>query len=88
VRAREMFARIAGLHAVKTLDQYDFNFATGARASRSRKPRLPFGRDLARTRVSRPLLDQLLDRLNAQRSIQTLSPAVRSRAIVLTSGVA
>jgi hypothetical protein len=29
-RAREMFARIAGFPAVKTLDQYDFNFATGA----------------------------------------------------------
>src|SRR5271155_1363488 len=29
-RAREMFARIAGFPAIKTLDQYDFNFATGA----------------------------------------------------------
>ncbi|HLW69086.1 MAG TPA: ATP-binding protein [Candidatus Binataceae bacterium] len=29
-RAREMFARIAGFPAVKTLDQYDFTFATGA----------------------------------------------------------
>jgi DNA replication protein DnaC len=29
-RAREMFARIAGFPAVKTLDQYDFSFATGA----------------------------------------------------------
>ena len=28
-RAREMFARIAGFPAIKTLDQYDFNFATG-----------------------------------------------------------
>ena len=26
-RAREMFARIAGFPAIKTLDQYDFNFA-------------------------------------------------------------
>jgi DNA replication protein DnaC len=30
VRAREMFARVAGFPAIKTLDQYDFNFATGA----------------------------------------------------------
>jgi DNA replication protein DnaC len=29
-RAREMFARIACFPAVKTLDQYDFTFATGA----------------------------------------------------------
>ena len=29
-RAREMFARVAGFPAIKTLDQYDFNFATGA----------------------------------------------------------
>ena len=29
-RAREIFARIAGFPAIKTLDQYDFNFATGA----------------------------------------------------------
>jgi DNA replication protein DnaC len=29
-RAREMFARIAGFPAIKTLDQYDFNFAAGA----------------------------------------------------------
>jgi DNA replication protein DnaC len=29
-RAREMFARIAGFPAIKTLDQYDFNFAIGA----------------------------------------------------------
>jgi DNA replication protein DnaC len=29
-RAREMFARTAGFPAVKTLDQYDFGFATGA----------------------------------------------------------
>src|SRR5579864_3084701 len=29
-RAREMFARIAGFPAIKTLDQYDFNFASGA----------------------------------------------------------
>ena len=29
-RAREMFARIACFPAVKTVDQYDFNFATGA----------------------------------------------------------
>jgi hypothetical protein len=28
-RAREMFARIGGFPAIKTLDQYDFNFATG-----------------------------------------------------------
>ena len=28
--AREMFARIAGFPAIKTLDQYDFNFASGA----------------------------------------------------------
>jgi DNA replication protein DnaC len=33
-RAREMLARVAGFPAIKTLDQYDFNFATGA----SRKP--------------------------------------------------
>ena len=30
VRAREMFARVAGFPAIKTLDQYDFTFATGA----------------------------------------------------------
>ena len=29
-RAREMFARVAGFPAVKTLDQYDFNFTPGA----------------------------------------------------------
>src|SRR3954469_1890595 len=29
-RAREMFARLAGFPAVKTLDGYDFGFATGA----------------------------------------------------------
>jgi len=29
-RARELFARIAGFPAIKTLDQYDFAFATGA----------------------------------------------------------
>ena len=29
-RAREMFARTAGFPAIKTLDQYDFSFATGA----------------------------------------------------------
>lgn len=29
-RVREMFARVAGFPAIKTLDQYDFNFATGA----------------------------------------------------------
>jgi len=29
-RAREMFARVAGFPAIKTLDQYDFSFATGA----------------------------------------------------------
>ena len=29
-RAREIFARIAGFPAIKTLDQYDFGFATGA----------------------------------------------------------
>ena len=29
-RACEMFARIAGFPAIKTLDQYDFNFAIGA----------------------------------------------------------
>jgi DNA replication protein DnaC len=29
-RARELFARVAGFPAVKTLDQYDFNFASGA----------------------------------------------------------
>jgi IstB-like ATP binding protein len=28
VRAREMFARVAGFPAIKTLDQYDFTFAT------------------------------------------------------------
>ena len=28
--AREMFARVADFPAIKTLDQYDFNFATGA----------------------------------------------------------
>jgi DNA replication protein DnaC len=28
-RAREMFARLAGFPAIKTLDQYDFGFATG-----------------------------------------------------------
>jgi hypothetical protein len=34
-RAREMFARIACFPAIKTLDQYDFAFATARRASRS-----------------------------------------------------
>jgi DNA replication protein DnaC len=29
-RAREMFARVEGFPAIKTLDQYDFAFATGA----------------------------------------------------------
>lgn len=29
-RARQMLARVAGFPAVKTLDQYDFGFATGA----------------------------------------------------------
>ena len=29
-RAREMFARVAGFPAIKSLDQYDFGFATGA----------------------------------------------------------
>src|SRR5712671_6033877 len=29
-RAREMFARVAGFPAIKTLDQYNFGFATGA----------------------------------------------------------
>jgi IstB-like ATP binding protein len=29
-RARKMFARVAGFPAIKTLDQYDFSFATGA----------------------------------------------------------
>jgi DNA replication protein DnaC len=29
-RARELFARIAGFPSIKTLDQYDFAFATGA----------------------------------------------------------
>lgn len=29
-RAREMFARVAGFPAIKTLDQYDFAFASGA----------------------------------------------------------
>jgi DNA replication protein DnaC len=29
-RAREMFARVAGFPAIKTLDQYDFSFAAGA----------------------------------------------------------
>jgi hypothetical protein len=29
-RASEMFARVAGFPAIKTLDQYDFCFATGA----------------------------------------------------------
>jgi len=29
-RAREMFARVADFPAIKTLDQYDFTFATGA----------------------------------------------------------
>lgn len=29
-RARQMLARVAGFPAVKTLDQYDFEFATGA----------------------------------------------------------
>jgi len=29
-RAREMFARIACFPAIKTLDQYDFTFASGA----------------------------------------------------------
>jgi DNA replication protein DnaC len=28
--AREMFARIAGFSAIKTLDRYDFDFAVGA----------------------------------------------------------
>jgi len=29
MRAREMFARVAGFPAIKTLDRYDFTFATG-----------------------------------------------------------
>src|SRR6202789_3717185 len=29
-RARELFAQVAGFPAIKTLDQYDFHFATGA----------------------------------------------------------
>jgi DNA replication protein DnaC len=29
-RAREMFARVAGFPAIKTLDRYDFTFAIGA----------------------------------------------------------
>jgi DNA replication protein DnaC len=29
-RAREMFARVTGFPAIKTLDQYDFGFAVGA----------------------------------------------------------
>jgi hypothetical protein len=29
VRAREMFARVAGFPTVKTLDGFDFGFATG-----------------------------------------------------------
>jgi len=29
-RTRELFARVAGFPAIKTLDQYDFNFASGA----------------------------------------------------------
>ncbi len=29
-RAREMFARVAGFPAIKTLDGFDFGFATGA----------------------------------------------------------
>jgi DNA replication protein DnaC len=29
-RARKMFARVAGFPAIKTLDQYDFTFTTGA----------------------------------------------------------
>jgi DNA replication protein DnaC len=29
-RARAMFARVAGFPAIKTLDQYDFSFASGA----------------------------------------------------------
>jgi DNA replication protein DnaC len=35
VRAREMFARVAGFPTVKTLDGFDFGFATGVRVSRS-----------------------------------------------------
>ena len=35
VRAREMFARVAGFPAIKTLDQYDFGFAIGAPRKRS-----------------------------------------------------
>jgi DNA replication protein DnaC len=34
-RARELFARVAGFPAIKTLDQYDFHFDTAPRASRS-----------------------------------------------------
>jgi hypothetical protein len=29
-RACEMFARVTGFPVIKTLDQYDFGFATGA----------------------------------------------------------
>jgi DNA replication protein DnaC len=34
-RAREMFARVAGFPAIKTLDQYGFGFATGPEGPRN-----------------------------------------------------
>src|SRR5690242_11264340 len=43
VRAREMLTRIAGFPAVKTLEAFDFTFATGAPAPAdpgTRRPRL------------------------------------------------
>jgi IstB-like ATP binding protein len=38
-RAREMFARVAGFPAIKTLDGFDFGFATGAQPSADRQVR-------------------------------------------------
>ena len=38
-RTREMFARVAGFPAIKTLDSFDFGFATGVPQSRSMSSR-------------------------------------------------
>ena len=40
-RAREMFARVAGFPAVKTLDGFDFGFATGAPVKSTSSPASP-----------------------------------------------
>lgn len=60
--ARELFARVAGFPAIKTLDQYDFNFATGAPRKQIMElaslafiayPRLPIGKPLKAGKMRR-----------------------------------